>query len=194
MGTQEKHHADGISSQQILALFSCRNPLIWSEKCVVSNLRSPRSQRSFDNASHLVNQIAFAYSEAGLQASEAFTVCREANVLRVRGQFLARSIFISKGEIRLHGYPGSVSQKKNMLLGPLVLGAWLTGLGFLFFLTAMRNLLDNPGKGCEHQHSGAGWPLSSAGSFPFPRDLNLKEMLGQMMEPLHLPKPLYGEC
>lgn len=39
----------------------------------------------------------------GLQATEAFTVCRKAKALHVRGQFLARSIFISKGEICLPG-------------------------------------------------------------------------------------------
>lgn len=52
MRTQEKHQADGVSSQQILRLFSCLNPLVWREECAVSNLCSSLSQRRFDN--HLI--------------------------------------------------------------------------------------------------------------------------------------------
>lgn len=56
-------HRWGITPANTL-LFSCLNPLIWSEKCAVSNLSTPLSWRTFDNASHLVNPIGFAYCEA----------------------------------------------------------------------------------------------------------------------------------
>lgn len=38
--TPDERKADGISSQQILGLFSCLNPLIWSEECAVCTLCS----------------------------------------------------------------------------------------------------------------------------------------------------------
>lgn len=61
--SREMAHRWGITPANIL-LFSCLNALIWSEKCAVSNLCTPLSWRPFDNASHLVNPIGFAYCEA----------------------------------------------------------------------------------------------------------------------------------
>lgn len=138
-GTQEKHQADGISSQQILRLFSCLNPPIWCEECAVSDLCSSLFQRCFDNASQLVVEIAFARSELGPGAGGLGACMAQGSSLQ--GQDLVpqgRSAFLTA---RLS------PTEHRCPVGVLVLGAWTTYL--LIFLAAMRGLSGNPGKGWE---------------------------------------------
>lgn len=104
--------------------------------CAILFLREPLTM-------HLISWIRlhFPTQRLGLQAAEAFTICRKAKALHGRGQFLARSICISKGEICLCGQPDSVSQYKWYAVG----GPCPGGLTdpFFSFLTSMRRLLDN---------------------------------------------------
>lgn len=147
MRTQENHQADGVSSQQILRLFSCLNPLVWSEECAVSNLCSSLSQRCFDN--HLLpwSQLCLRGRGWGCRG-----VCRRAGA---EGSSWQDQGLAPQGTAAFLAGQAQSHRARVSCGGPC---PWSLNDPSFTLLAAMRNLSGNPGKGWE----GLRYPVRAA--------------------------------
>lgn len=174
--TADERKADGISSQQILGLFSCLNALIWSEECAVCPL--------------FFRDVLAVISSRG---SKWICMVR-AGLLRCvqEGWGLHGTGHRMPAQGISAFLPGQAqSHRAQMCCGVLVLGAWITHP--LPSLETVRNLSGNPGKG-----SGVLQELQTQLrrriQFPLSKGLKPERNVWSNGGTPSSPQTLHGEC